>query len=945
MLKNLFRPKWQHKNPAVRKEALQKLDSNNPEQHQILLELAKSDKDSEVRQLAMAKISDLALLKTIATDNSSSAQQAAAQRYADLISGVAKGLDDKQQLQALDGCSQGLLFEIATRSPIKLIQEQAIIQLTQQDYLLQLITNKSNSQVRQLAVAGIIEPETLKAAISALKTKDKRALQMARAKLKALKDQGRSLSEAKEQQVALCQQMEALAKSGHSPQFSEKYHYLQQQWSNIDTSIETATQARFEQASSSSLQVVEQFQDEERQQLVDEDQRHQQIAQQENICSEFEQLLANLSTTDSIDTQSTQEKLATITSLKNTWQTMVSEQRAHPKEQMRFDKATRLLNDYLGACEQLTRNQGSIDKLQEEIAALKGHFSFQQLRRWLTKIEKMAGKINWPEQIPEAQQLTALADLNQQLRMELNKLEAQQQQIKTTLQQQLKELEQKLESGAIDSAHQIQAKIRNNIDKLASNDSKGFEQQLHRLYQQLSEFDDWRQYATDPKRLTLCEEMEKLVDTAIPPQQKAQAIKELQQQWKTLGSSHNTQQLWQRFKQAADNAYLPCKQHFQQQSDLREHNFNQRQRICEQLKQYEEQIDWLNADWHAVEKIYTVAKQEWRTFNPVDRTRSQAQQKEFNTLLDVLNDKLRNERKNNALAKEKLVEEAKALLEQEDIQGAIEQAKRLQQQWKNIGITHRKDNQNIWKSFRQACDQIFERRNQEREVEQHESEANLQTAIELCQRIRELADLDDTELAESQGRLKSLKEEYQQLGAIPKQHYQHTKQQFQDSCEHFQQRYQGIGERRRIKALTSLEDCAKQCEALEALSADDEQRGVLAQDWNKPEQLNDEWWQNIDQRFQNTLSNKGDIEQSEDHLRTLCIRAEILAEQDSPAEDQKRRMEYQMNRLSAGLGQGKGNNKQQESEALKIEWHCSGPANFAAYPALKQRFMTALAQF
>ena len=42
---------------------------------------------------------------------------------------------------------------------------------------------------------------------------------------------------------------------------------------------------------------------------------------------------------------------------------------------------------------------------------------------------------------------------------------------------------------------------------------------------------------------------------------------------------------------------------------------------------------------------------------------------------------------------------------------------------------------------------------------------------------------------------------------------------------------------------------------------------------------------------------------SEDDIRKACINLEILAEVDSPAEDKALRMELQVQRLAAGLGQ------------------------------------------
>ncbi len=47
-----------------------------------------------------------------------------------------------------------------------------------------------------------------------------------------------------------------------------------------------------------------------------------------------------------------------------------------------------------------------------------------------------------------------------------------------------------------------------------------------------------------------------------------------------------------------------------------------------------------------------------------------------------------------------------------------------------------------------------------------------------------------------------------------------------------------------------------------------------------------------------------DFEANETVLRTLCIRAEILTDQPTPAQDQTLRREYQVQRLIQGMGQG-----------------------------------------
>lgn len=59
--KNLFRPKWKHRDPFVRMEAVKKLKDQK-----ILAEIAKNDKENLIKQAAIDKIQDQSLLSEIA---------------------------------------------------------------------------------------------------------------------------------------------------------------------------------------------------------------------------------------------------------------------------------------------------------------------------------------------------------------------------------------------------------------------------------------------------------------------------------------------------------------------------------------------------------------------------------------------------------------------------------------------------------------------------------------------------------------------------------------------------------------------------------------------------------------------------------------------------------------------------------------------------------------
>jgi hypothetical protein len=69
----------------------------------------------------------------------------------------------------------------------------------------------------------------------------------------------------------------------------------------------------------------------------------------------------------------------------------------------------------------------------------------------------------------------------------------------------------------------------------------------------------------------------------------------------------------------------------------------------------------------------------------------------------------------------------------------------------------------------------------------------------------------------------------------------------------------------------------------------------------------------------------------------LCIRAEILADRPSPAEDQPLRREYQVQRLVQSMGQGITADATQ-MDTLTLEWVRSGPIEEPVYLQLLERF-------
>jgi hypothetical protein len=80
-----------------------------------------------------------------------------------------------------------------------------------------------------------------------------------------------------------------------------------------------------------------------------------------------------------------------------------------------------------------------------------------------------------------------------------------------------------------------------------------------------------------------------------------------------------------------------------------------------------------------------------------------------------------------------------------------------------------------------------------------------------------------------------------------------------------------------------------------------------------------------------------DLAANEAALRMLCIRAELMTDSETPAEDQPLRREYQMQRLVASMGRGERPTPA-DLDTLMLEWLAVGPVDTTVHDALFARF-------
>jgi hypothetical protein len=468
--------------------------------------------------------------------------------------------------------------------------------------------------------------------------------------------------------------------------------------------------------------------------------------------------------------------------------------------------------------------------------------------------------------------------------------------------------------------------------------------QLLSLDTRLNELKDWKSFSVAPKRVELMEEMESLVDSTLDPPVLADRIKSLQEEWRTLskGAGENLEADWQRFQEASQKAYQPCREYFEAQSLARQENLQRRAALLARLVAFESEHNWEQPDWRTVLLALRESKQQWRQHTPVDRAAGKALAEQFVAVTAKLQNRLDAEYAANVNQKKILIERAHQLCTTEDSRQAIDEVKDLQRRWQSVGPVPRDEDHRLWEEFRQHCDAVFQRRQLEFAEYSTALEGNKSQAITLCEELAGIAELSGQPLLQSMARVAELRGAFEALGEFPRGVARELHSRFERALE----RCDAAIARQKLRdtehSWTALLDAANRVRAYRlalAQDADPAQRDSLLQAAEEYFAAVTQWPKGGHEALKNALSNTADADPgaNERALRLLCVRAEILADRPTPAQDQGLRREYQVQRLIQGMGQGITADANQ-LDTLTIEWVRVGPIEEGTYLQLLERF-------
>jgi hypothetical protein len=262
----------------------------------------------------------------------------------------------------------------------------------------------------------------------------------------------------------------------------------------------------------------------------------------------------------------------------------------------------------------------------------------------------------------------------------------------------------------------------------------------------------------------------------------------------------------------------------------------------------------------------------------------------------------------------------------------------------------RQQDEALWTEFRRHCDTVFARSSQERAA--HESAATQQhaRALELCAEAERLPGQEHPDVSALARRLAELRNEFETL-ELPRpgardirRRFAHALERAEESVRRGRARVARDGWIRAVEASARVRACAL---AAARDVAADEREALRSSAESAIALLQEPWLRAGRDVLASRLSvatagpvataTDVDLSANEEALRTLCVRGELLAGLETPAEDVDRRREHQMRRLVQSMGQGVQADPG-DLAALVLEWLGVGPVEPTTEERLRARF-------
>ncbi|MFL3647165.1 MAG: DUF349 domain-containing protein, partial [Cellvibrionales bacterium] len=587
MLKSLFTPKWQSDEPTTRQRAL--AETSDP---QIIATMADSDPLPALRDAALAKLADSASLKQLLEGATEPKKWL---RIAFRLHVVEPQLETlvrrfKLLYRAWD---RQTTFEILGGQSQSDLAYQLLLATEDNDLPYEIAISNLSIDVRLTVVENI---KTLDSLLRVLKNSShKPVIQACRVKVEAIRAEQKKRAQIHIEASNVLAEMRQLADNTIADTFyPSKFERLERHWKNLDlAALEVgvpgiATDTLTPNSNSAEMldhaDITEAFAQAREACQVKlaalqhaqtlEAEKQQRLAQQSEICQQFEQLLGTAQQ-PTLSQAQLQQLEVDLQDRISAWLSCIERQDPSTANSARSIDLQKNIENQLAHWRRYYRLDEPLIALFDEVPERR--YGAQQ--EWLKKWRRLDSSIAWPTDQPQP---TALSERRQQasaIETAHGDVQSEERKKATTVRQKIVLLQRHCQNRDLAAATKLADYLAPKIAATHEDFGAGLQRKYDTALTQLAEVRDWHLFAITPKKEQLCSAMEELCGDNLEALQRAAAIKDLQTQWQKLTASQavDNDPLWERFNTARKIAYQPCQAHYDEQNRIQTANYQRRE--------------------------------------------------------------------------------------------------------------------------------------------------------------------------------------------------------------------------------------------------------------------------------------------------------------------------------------------------------------------------------
>lgn len=289
------------------------------------------------------------------------------------------------------------------------------------------------------------------------------------------------------------------------------------------------------------------------------------------------------------------------------------------------------------------------------------------------------------------------------------------------------------------------------------------------IYKELKELD--LKHNLEQKLLVL-EDQRKLVELNDIRRMEVE-VRLNQDRWNEIGPTHKEE--WDKIKDEfwdlTREVYKKVQDFYNQRREQQHKNYELKEELLNKVKHIVSLDLKSHKKWQEKTTELIAIQKEWKMIGYVPKEKTSIW-KEFRKTSDQFFENkrafykdIRDEQEANKKRKMDLLNRAEELKDSEDWNTTSAEMIKLQKEWKTVGPAHQRDENKMWRKFRDYCDQFFKRRKAHKAEQSSEHEENLKAKNAI---LKELAAFEPgADRNQNIETLKAFSEQWRIIGHVP----------------------------------------------------------------------------------------------------------------------------------------------------------------------------------